>query len=146
MDTLIDDHILASIAADDPPKAIARARHSGSVWTTGYWYYRLCRAVSSPLVSGALSAPLADLPPETRLNALSAIVELPPDIGLLSLRDLAPVMARLAPRYRLNILNLEVVATALSLGAEVHIVDANLGPKLVAALDAEKIRLVRHPI
>ncbi len=89
-------------------------------------------------MSGALSAPFAALPPRQREKALAAVVELPPEIGLLSLRDLAPVIARLKDRHQLNIVGIEVLAATMQLDATVAL--SARSPRLEGALAAEGCR------
>jgi hypothetical protein len=47
------------------------------------------------------------------------VLELPADIGLLSLRELGPTIAQLRQHHQLNILSTEAVAAATSLQANV---------------------------
>ena len=61
--------------------------------------------------------------------------ELPDEIGLISLRELAPVIAQLRSRHQLNILSIEAVAAAVYLGATVGL--STRSPRLEAALTAE---------
>jgi hypothetical protein len=65
------------------------------VFTTGYWYVLLCLAVTRR-AGGTLSGPFAALPEHQRHLAVSAVLRLPPEIGLLSLRQLGPLMGELA--------------------------------------------------
>ena len=86
MTQLVDDQLLAAILRGDPAPIPDVA-----VFTTGYWYVRLCQAVLNAADrTGALSAPFASLPHESRARAFRAVLELPESVGLLSLRDLAP--------------------------------------------------------
>ena len=98
MTTLVDDRALSEILRGE-------RRIDGSVFTTGLWYLRLCQAVlttNSP-VQGSLSRPIAVLPPSVQQAAFAALMSLPEDIGLLSLRELGPTMAELRRKYRLNL-------------------------------------------
>jgi hypothetical protein len=104
--------------------------------TTGYWYVRLCQAVLGAAGRGALSAPFADLPAALRERAVAAVLELPEEIALLSLRELAPDIGRLRQRHTLNILGAEVLAAAIRLDAEVVL--ATPSPRLQSALDDEE--------
>ena len=131
MTQLVDDRLLVTLlAGGDPP------RPAEPVWTTGYWYVRLCRAVlSSPGPSGVLSASFAALPTTTRTRALRALLELPEGIGLESLRTLAPLIGNLHQRHRLNALGIEVLAAAVHLQADVYL--SAPSPRLEEALRAE---------
>jgi hypothetical protein len=85
---------------------------------------------------GALSRPFESLSGEERIEAEARIVALPDEIGLMSMRELAPRMARLVDSHpHLNLLAREALAAAVVLDAKVVL---NVGsPGLQAALDAE---------
>lgn len=69
------------------------------LFTTGYWYVRLCQAVlGGRTTSGVLSGPFVSLPEGLRTRAAAAVMQLPDAIGLVSLRELAPLMGSPAPR------------------------------------------------
>jgi hypothetical protein len=132
---LIDDQLLGGILRGSAPP-----RRRALVYTTGYWYVRLCQAVlGASNREGALSAPFAALPSTARERALHSLLELPDSIGLLSLRDLGPVIGRLRPRYELNILSMEALAAATTLDADVFL--SAPSPRLEAALRAEGCRV-----
>lgn len=131
---LVDDHLLVRTLAGVPPDPVRRARHDGMLWTTGLWYYRASRALQSPAITGSLSGELVGLPHLTRQQAVSAIIRLPDDVGLLSLREIAPVMAELSSVHRLNVLSLEALGAAVHLGADVLVALENDGPSLRAAV------------
>ena len=129
---LIDDQLLSKVLRGRRPKALAGAE----LYTTGYWYVRLCQAVLGAAErTGVLSAPFAELPAELRERALEALIELPPQIGLASLRDLAPRIGILRQQHDLNILGMEALAAADQLGATVMLSAAS--PRLQASLTAE---------
>ena len=128
---LVDDQILGSVLRGDPPP-----EPDLPVFTTGYWYVRLCQAVlgahSRP---GALSRPFAILPAELRRRAMEAVLELPDAIGLESLRHLGPLIGELRQRHSLNALGIEVLAAAIRLDATVWL--SSPAPRLQDALAAE---------
>lgn len=128
---LVDDHVLGSILRGDrPPTTDAR------IFTTGYWYVRLCQAVLTATAQpGQLSGPFLDLPEPVRSRAIDALLVLPEEIGLVSLRSLGPSIGRLRARHQLNILGMEALAAAIHLQAHVHLSAAS--PRLEAALEAE---------
>lgn len=128
---LIDDQWLGRVLLGaDPPIAEA------DVFTTGYWYVRLCQAVlGASERSGVLSSPFSGLPPRLRSAALEGLLSLPDTIGLLSLRELAPSIGRLRERYDLNILGMEALAAATRLEANVFL--SAPSPRLVTALETE---------
>ncbi len=130
---LVDDQRLGAILRGHPPSD-ADAR----VFTTGYWYVRLCQAVLTATAQpGMLSGPFLDLPEPARSRAIDTLLALPEEIGLMSLRDLGPSIGRLRSRHQLNILGMEALAAAMHLKAHVHL--SARSPKLEAALDAEQL-------
>lgn len=128
---LVDDQILGRILRGEAPPG-----PGGDVFTTGYWYVRLCQAVlNASERTGVLSTPFAALPEHARIRAVRALLELPDEIGLLSLRDLGPLIGQLRARHDLNILGMEALAAATRLGADVFLSASS--PRLEAALRAE---------
>jgi hypothetical protein len=128
---LLDDQLLGQVLRGaDPPRA------GDDIYTTGYWYVRLCQAVlGTSGRSGVLSGPFAALPEDARARAIEGLLALPPSIGLLSLRDLGPLIGRLRARHDLNVLGMEVLAAASRLDADVFL--SAPSPRLVEALRAE---------
>ena len=131
MTQLVDDRLLVTLlGGGDPP------RPAEAVWTTGYWYVRLCRAVlGSTGPAGVLSTSFAALPGALHTQALRALLELPDRIGLVSLRTLGPLIGELSRRHRLNPLSIEVLAAAIQLEADVYL--SAPSPRLEEALRAE---------
>ena len=114
---LIDDQLLGAVLRGSPSP-----RRHAAIYTTGYFYVRLCRAVlGSSTATGVLSAPFASLTGELRARAMRSLLELPDEIGLVSLRELAPVIGQLRVRHDLNVLGMEVLAAAVSLEADVYL-------------------------
>jgi hypothetical protein len=131
---VVDDQLLSIVLRGESlPDELSS---NGPIFTTGYWYVRLCQAVLG-LVDrpGALSGPFEALPPDRRERALAAVLELPEEIGLISLRELGPVIAQLRDRHQLNNLSIEAVAAAVHLDAAVAL--STSSPRLEAALAAE---------
>lgn len=129
---LVDDQALGQVLRGSPPRALRRRELA----TTGYWYVRLCQAVLGAADrTGVLSRPFVDLPEKMRDRALGAVLDLPEEIGLVSLRELAPHIGRLRRRHALNALGMEVLAAAIRLEAEVFL--SARSPQLEAALIAE---------
>ena len=62
-------------------------------------------------------------------------MELPDRIGLISLRELAPLIGQLRRRHDLNILNMEILAASVHLGATVFL--SAPSPRLQRALAVE---------
>lgn len=131
MTHLVDDRVLSGLLRGGAPP-----RPQEAVYTTGCWYVRLCQAALSSPVSGALSGPFTELPPRLLPQALQTLLELPDEIGLVSLRTLAPLIGRLRTRHRqLNLLSVEALAAALHLNADVYLLTPS--PPLQEALSAE---------
>jgi hypothetical protein len=132
---LVDDQLLSRVLRGERPRPVLSP---DEVFTTGYWYVRLCQAALAVAERpGALSAPFAALPRDRREQALAAVMELPEEIGLLSLRELGPVIGRLRGRHELNILGMEALAAAVQLNATVAL--SARSPRLEAALAAEHL-------
>ncbi len=129
----MDDQCLGRLLRGMPLEGVPAA---SEIFTTGYWYVRLCQAVLARSGGGGvLSRPFAGLPDPIRGRALAAIMDLPEHIGLLGLRTLGPRIGQLRWRYALNILSLEALASAVELGA--HVVLSCDSPRLADALDQE---------
>lgn len=135
MNQLVDDQLLSGILRGaSPPKRRA------PVYTTGYWYVRLCQAVLGAADRpGTLSGPFLALPEPVRERAVNALLQLPDSVGLVSLRELAPLIGHHRRRHDLNILGMEVLAAAVHLEADVYL--SAPSPRLEAALDAEGRRV-----
>lgn len=133
MITLVDDRALSEMLRDE--RAV-----EGEIYTTGLWYVRLCQAVlaANPR-GGQLSGPIAALPPAAQVAAINALVALPENIGLVSLRTLGPVIAEMRSRHQLNLLSVEALAAARTLDADVLLTTPS--PRLEQALQAEGLRL-----
>lgn len=129
---VIDDQLLGRVLRGTPPRSLGRVE----VFTTGYWYVRLCQAVLGAAVRpGVLSGPFVDLPDDLRERAIGAVIELPGAVGLVSLRELGPVIGRLRRRHTLNILGMEALAAATYLGTDVYL--SAPSPRLQEALERE---------
>ncbi len=85
--------------------------------------------------AGSPSGPFADLPAGLRERAVAAVLELPEEIALMSLRELVPDIGRLRGRHTLNILGAEALAAAIRL--ETEVVLSMPSPRLQGALDDE---------
>ena len=130
MITLVDDQLLSGY--------LRSGTWTDPIATTGCWYLRLCQAITNAQSrAGVLSSPIAALPEPQRSAALRAVLELPEPITLISLRELAPLVAEVRGRHRLNLLNAEALAAAIRLGARVAL--STKAPLLEAALTAEGI-------
>lgn len=133
MKVLIDDQGLGRLLRG---MRLPEVPAGSEVFTTGYWYVRLCQAVlADPGATGKLSRPFAELPESLRWRAMGAVVKLPDSIGLLSLRTLGPRIGQLRRHYPLNILSIEALAAAAKLDA--HVLLSCSSPRLTDALERE---------
>jgi hypothetical protein len=131
-DVIVDDHLLLRILVRDEPPAL-RPR-GGRICTTGLWYHRLCRALSSSAVSGVMSRKLTSTRTGIGAEAVRAVTALPGGVALTSLRELAWPMAQLLDDgVRLNLMSLEALAAAEHLGAEICLAAADENPPLLTA-------------
>jgi hypothetical protein len=133
---LIDDQHLSSVLRGNR----ARPLRSAALYTTGYWYVRLCQAVLGAAARpGVLSGPFVDLPGDLSERATAAVLGLPDVIGLISLRELGPVIGQLRRGHNLNVLGMEALAAATQLEATVFL--SAPSPLLEAALVQEGRRV-----
>ena len=135
MTQVIDDQLLGAVLRGESPP-----QPGMPIYTTGYFYVRLCQAVlASNAASGILSGPFKALPQELRDQAIRALLELPDSVGLVSLRELAPVIGQLRVHHDLNILGMEALAAAVVLEADVYLSASS--PRLEEALRRESRRV-----
>ena len=130
---LLDDRLLI----EELLVGIDRRRRPLELSTTAYWYYRACRAAVAG-GGGHLSGPFAHLAKPEQERAILSLLELRDDVGLPDPRSIVPVMAEIARRHpQLNLLNLEAVAAARILPAEVWLSPPAASGVLPGVLDAE---------
>ncbi|MGH9123268.1 MAG: hypothetical protein ACRDZ8_00855 [Acidimicrobiales bacterium] len=129
MTLLGDDHTLSELLRDE------LAWPAEEVFTTGYWYLRLCQAVVRG-AGGTLSRPLLSLPAARRERAFRAILELPDRVGILNWKVVAPVMANQLDGFGrgLNLLSREALGAAVVLNAKVVMAPGNENRLLGKAL------------
>lgn len=137
MNLLIDDQCLGRYLRGDAIPEFA----GHTLFTTGHWYLRLCQAYFRSTSTGMLSRPFEELEPDARQAAERRLLSLPRNIGLLSMRSLAPLMAQLLVEYpHMNVLSREVLASAIDLDAKVVVTARS--PVLKAALESRRLELV----
>lgn len=108
-DRLLVEHLLTDLEL--PP--------SQRIMTTSTWYFRATRAAVIG-AGGQLSGPFTSLGVAEQSAAIRSLLTLPETIGLPDPRATVPTMAKLAERHpKLNLLNLEAVATAVVEHAQV---------------------------
>lgn len=116
---VIDDQVLLDVLSGHADAGTTTQLERGDVFTTGCWYYRLGRAISAGTGAGSLSRRFEALDPLTRSRTLTALDDLPDEVGLVSLRDAVPVMRALRVQRPLNMINAEALAVALLLDASI---------------------------
>ncbi len=133
MDVVLDDRLLIE------ELLVGLDRRGAQLHTTSYWYYRACRAAVAG-AGGHLSGPFRDLPHGEQQRAIASILQLPEEIGLPRPRHVVPIMVTVADRHpRLNVLNLEAIATALWLRATVWLSPEGASGMLPDVLGAEEL-------
>ena len=135
---IVDDHILLRLLLDDEPVELRPL--GAAVATTGLWYHRLCRALSSTTVTGSLSRALGGADADIAAAAVRAVTTLPETIGLVSLRGLAWPMAEvLGTGPPLNLMSLEALAAAEHLDAELCLAAVDANPPLIEAAASRNV-------
>lgn len=137
-DRLLIEELLVGLVRDEPV----------GLYTTFYWYYRACRAAALG-AGGHLSGPFQQLEQAEQEQAILSLLELRSDILLPDPRPIVPRMARVAIRPpRLNLLNLEVVATGQVLDATLWLSVKTASGVLLAVLDEEHVdwRVLEIPL
>ena len=130
---VLDDRLLIEELLVGLPK------NSAEFHTTSYWYYRACRAAVLG-AGGHLSGPFDDLDEGHQHEAIVSLLELREDILLPDPRTTVPTMVRFAGSYpRLNLLNLEALATGQLLTATLWLSPESANGVLPDILDQEGI-------
>jgi hypothetical protein len=133
---LLDDRLLI----EELLVGLPRQRRRRDLCTTTYWYYRACRAAVAG-AGGHLSGPFEQLAASEQERAILSLLQLRDDIGLPAPRTTVPLMADISRRHpQLNLLNLEAVASALVLNAEVWLAAPAAAGVLPSILDGEAVR------
>jgi hypothetical protein len=139
---LVDDALLLALIAERNEPSIApylAQVAAGEVFTTGSWFWRLARALNGP-PRGVLSRQLGSLGEDERQRVGIALADLPPEIGLLSLRRLVPVMSALGGQ--LNLLTAEAIAAAVVLESEIAVTTESPLLSQAAAAAGVTVRVV----
>ena len=132
---VIDDRLLI----EELLVGLRRPRRPIELYTTGYWYYRACRGAVAG-AGGHLSGPFTDVPRGDQQRAIISLLDLRDDVELVSARTTVPIMAEIARFHpRLNLLNLEAVATARAVGGTVWLSEPTAVGILPSVLDQEQL-------
>ncbi len=133
---VVDDHLLRGVLAGQRPRDLGGI--ASGLATTGLWLFRLTSSFADPRVVGKLSGPVAALPVELQDEFRAHVMELPDDIAVLHLREIAWSMAQMQHRHRalgnhLSAAMAEALAAAHELGAGIAVSEEDVGPGLRAA-------------
>ena len=132
---IVDDRLLI----EELLVGLRKPRRQGVLHTTGCWYYRACRAAVAG-AGGHLSGPFERVASAEQDRAILSLLELRDDIGLPHPRKIVPVMAEIAVRHpRLNLPNVEAVASGVALSATVWLSAQSAEGVLPAVLEAEGV-------
>ena len=124
MTVILDDHLLRDWMLT-PDRALRDAVGAEDLATTNLWYARLCKSAAR-VGSGAVLGPLNQL---ARRALVAALVELPDDIAITPMREIAWRMGMLSDHgSRLSTLGCEAVASAEHLGARLLVSVRDDGP------------------
>ncbi|MEZ5166768.1 MAG: hypothetical protein R2695_09825 [Acidimicrobiales bacterium] len=139
---VLDDHLLRDLLADDLRPGLRRILRTRMPATTNLFYFRLSRSVIAAK-GGALTGGWA----ANRRRALGrALMTLPDEIRIVSLRSLAFDMAALAADHGLSSLGAEAIAACRSLDAPLYVDEADDGPRIRAAARACRITYRTVPL
>lgn len=140
---LLDDHLLLRVLLHDEPPSLRP--QGATLATTGLWYHRLCRALANETVVGSISRRLGMVGDTVASNVIGAVIALPDEVRLVSLRSLGWPMAELVHAgARLNLLSLEAVTAARHLAADIVLAEAddNAPLRQVARSSGIRVRTV----
>jgi hypothetical protein len=140
---VVDDHLLRDVLTGQRTADLDGLAPDG-IATTGMWLFRLCSSFADPRVSGKLTASVALLSEAQQQSFRAQMIALPPEIVVLSMRDLAWPMAQLQARHRaggrgLSAAMVEALATAHDLDGGLAVSRLDVGPNLKVAAEADGI-------
>ena len=140
---VVDDHLLRDLMSGSASDELLELG-VGGVATTGLWYLRLCAAFRRTGPVGRLTAPWPTLPELSKARLRRALLALPREIELVSLRELAWPAAELQAIHAqagrpLSALMAEALAAAHHLGAAIAVSRFDVGPNLAAAAEADGV-------
>jgi hypothetical protein len=138
MNVLVDDHAISHLLR----KRTLPIADGAVLYTTNFWYYRLCHAFYKSIKVGRLSSPYADADASERRRLEDRLLAIDDVVNIVPLRELAPAMGRLSQHYVMSTLSLEALAAALHLQANVYGVAKS--PGLEAALRLEGLEYVLY--
>lgn len=132
---VLDDHLLRDLLADRQPPGLTRILRTRDPATTNLFYFRLCRSVAA----GRGRALTGSWPSEHRRALGRALVTLPDEIRVISMRALTYDMATIATDHGLSGLGAEAIASCRVLDAPLYVDESDDGPKIRAAAKSHGI-------
>lgn len=132
---VLDDHLVRDLLAGSTPRGLGRILRTRQPATTNLFYVRLCRSAVAA-TGGALTG---SWPPDRRRDLGRALVTLPDDIRVVSMRALAYEMAELAADHGLSSLGAEAIAACRALDAPLYVDEHDDGPRIRLAAEVEGI-------
>ena len=137
MNVVVDDHLLRDILADQRGLALRVAlRGAKTIATTNLFYARLCRSAAAAVGGGQL---LTALPSQARVVVSAKLIELPPSIVVLPMKELAWDMGMVSAEFRLSTLGAEAIVAAKALKARLAVWNGNDGPRIKEAASANDV-------
>ena len=135
---LVDDHLLRDLLADFANARLRRVVTGRSIATTNLYYARLCRSVVA-----ARGGQLTGHWTSSQRAALGEVLtDLPDDIVIVPMREIAHRMAQLVATHPLSTLGSEAIAAAEVLGARLVVWAGDDGPAIRAAASARRVGYV----
>jgi hypothetical protein len=135
---ILDDHLLRDLLADAVVPALRKLLVEYEPATTNHYLYRLARSVVAAR-GGALTGAWSV---EQRRALGARLVDLPPDIEVVPMRQLAVRMAEIAGEHRVSTLGAEAVAAVEHLEGALCVWSGDDGPSIRAAVRATGHRYV----
>lgn len=124
---VLDDHLLRDLLSASPPARLRQILRTRTPATTNLYYLRLCRSVVGGGGGGALTGAW---PAEYRRALGGALVSLPDEIRIISMRAIAFDMATQAKDHGLSSLGAEAIAACRVLDAPLYVDASDDGPRI----------------
>jgi hypothetical protein len=117
---IVDDQILFRLLANQAEPLLIQLSANG-IATTSSWYFRLAKAIASGRTNRALGGLFADVDSPTRDLVQQSLKRLPDEILCPEPKAVVPVMAEISTVINANFINLEALALAVLLDADLAV-------------------------
>lgn len=139
---LIDDHLVRDLAAGELPTELEAADDEFA--TTNLWLFRLASALARQGLGGSLSGRIRGLGTDELARFRRELAERTELLTVVPMQQIVWSMADLQERHReeghqLSAAMAEALAAAHFLGAAIAVAEADVGPGLRAAAEADGI-------